>query len=125
MRITLASGGHPLPLLLRSDGSVEWLGAYGTLLGVVSDPELVDSRTELAPGDAVVFYTDGVSEARGANGSLDEAALASLVEGCAGLDAEAIATRIESAAVEVQDGNPRDDIAVVVLQAGDAPAGTG
>ena len=125
MRVTLASGGHPLPLLLRADGSVEWLGAYGTLLGVVPDPELADSRTELAPGDAVVFYTDGVSEARGPNGSLDEAALASLVAGCAGLDAEAIAARIESAALEVQDGSPRDDIAVVVLQAGDSPAATG
>ena len=125
VRITLASAGHPLPLLLRSDGSVEWLGADGTLLGVVSDPELVDAGAELAPGDAVVFYTDGVSEARGANGSLDEAGLASLVGGCAGLDADAIASRIESAALEIQDGRPRDDIAVVVLQAGDAPARTG
>ena len=119
VRITLSSGGHPLPLVLRRDGSVEWLGSHGTLLGVVPDPDLGDSQTDLMPGDALVLYTDGVSEARGANGSLDEPALARLVAGCAGLDAEAIAARVEEAALEVQAGTPRDDIAVVVLHAGD------
>jgi PAS domain S-box-containing protein len=118
-RITLSSGGHPLPLVLRKDGTVESFGAHGTLLGVVPDPDLIDTETELADGDALVFYTDGVSEARGRNGSLDEERLATLLESCAGLGADEIAARIESKAVEVQEGSPRDDIAVVVLQAGD------
>jgi PAS domain S-box-containing protein len=124
-RVALASGGHPLPLLLRRDGTVEWFGAHGTLLGVVSDPHLVDSEIELRQGDALIFYTDGVSEARGEERSLDEAALAELVRGCAGLPAAEIAQRIEAAAVEVQAGSTRDDIAVVVVQAGDSAAGTG
>jgi serine phosphatase RsbU (regulator of sigma subunit) len=115
-RAGFASGGHPLPLLLRSDGDVEWLGEPGTLLGVVPDPALHDRSVELARGDTLVFYTDGVTEARGARGVLGERRLASLVASCAGLDAEAIADRIESAALEMDDEPPRDDIAVVVLR---------
>ena len=116
-RIGFASGGHPLPLLLRADGRVEAVGAPGTLLGVVPDPSFEDRSLALAAGDAIVFYTDGVIEARASNGhSLDEDRLADLVATCAGADADAIAARVETAALEAQDGNPRDDIAVLVLR---------
>ena len=123
--VTLACGGHPLPLVLRADGAVEWLGVHGTLLGVVPDPTLENSETELGPGDALILYTDGVSEARGPNGSLDEPALAALVASCSGLSAAAIAARVEAAALELQSGTPRDDIAVVVLQVSDGSGGSG
>jgi PAS domain S-box-containing protein len=115
-RVGLASGGHPLPLVLRSDGTVEALGAHGTLLGVVPDPDLEDRAATLAPGDALVFYTDGVTEARGANGLFGEKRLAELIASCAGLGADAIASKVEAAALDVQHGEPRDDIAVVVLR---------
>ena len=46
-RVGFASGGHPLPLLLRRDGTVETVGAAGTLLGVVPDPTFVDRSLEL------------------------------------------------------------------------------
>ncbi|HEU0025417.1 MAG TPA: SpoIIE family protein phosphatase, partial [Thermoleophilaceae bacterium] len=62
VRLGFASGGHPLPLLVHSDGAVEPVGAAGTLLGVVRDPSFEDRSVELAPGDALVFYTDGVIE---------------------------------------------------------------
>ena len=65
-RVGISTGGHPLPLLLRADGSVEPVGAPGTLLGVVPDPNLEDRAVTLAPGDALVFYTDGVIESRAA-----------------------------------------------------------
>jgi serine phosphatase RsbU (regulator of sigma subunit) len=116
-RVGFASGGHPLPLLLRADGSVEEVGNAGTLLGVVPDPTFEDRSVALAPGDALVFYTDGVIEARaGNNHSLDEEGLLELVATCAGADADAIAARVEDAAVAAQDGSPRDDIAVLVLR---------
>ncbi len=115
-RVGLASGGHPLPLLLRADGSVQQVGEPGTLLGVVPDPTFADRSLSLAPGDALVFYTDGVIEGRGANSSLDEDGLAKLVATCAGAGADAIAARVEDAAVAAQDGSPRDDIAVLVLR---------
>jgi PAS domain S-box-containing protein len=115
-RIGFASGGHPLPLLLRADGSVQAVGEPGSLLGVLPDPTFEDRSLSLAPGDALVFYTDGVIEGRGANGALDEAGLARLVASCAGDGADAIAARVEDAAVAAQDGSPRDDIAVLVLR---------
>jgi PAS domain S-box-containing protein len=116
-RVGIANGGHPLPLVLRADGSVEWLGTHGTLLGVVEDPDLEDTAASLSGGDALVFYTDGVTEARGDGGHLDERRLVELLSSCAGMDAQAIATCVTSAAIEVQGGRLRDDIAVVVLRA--------
>jgi serine phosphatase RsbU (regulator of sigma subunit) len=116
-RAGISTGGHPLPLVLRADGSVEWVGAPGTLLGVVPDPSLEDTAVTLEPGDSLVFYTDGVIESRvSSNGVLDERRLAELVATCAGRDPDAIASRIEEAAVLSQNGHPRDDIAVLVLR---------
>jgi hypothetical protein len=62
-RLTVCCGGHPLPVLRRADGRVEAVGTYGTLLGLVPDPELEDRSTDLASGDTLVLYTDGLTEA--------------------------------------------------------------
>jgi PAS domain S-box-containing protein len=115
-RIGFASGGHPLPLLLRADGSVQQVGEPGTLLGVLPNPSFADRSLSMGPGDAIIFYTDGVIEGRGATRALDEEALAELVATCVGAGADAIAARVEDAAVAAQDGSPRDDIAVLVLR---------
>jgi len=118
-RVACASGGHPLPLLVRVDGTVEPVGAPGTLLGVLPDPRFEDRSVTLGPGDALVLYTDGVIEARssdGVDGMLDEAGLTHLLTACAGLGADAIATRVEEAAFAASGGTPRDDIAVLVLR---------
>jgi PAS domain S-box-containing protein len=116
-RAGISTGGHPLPLVLRADGSVEPVGAPGTLLGVVPDPNLEDRAVTLEPGDSLVFFTDGVIENRAdSNGVLDERRLAELVATCAGSGPDAIAARIEDAAVMSQNGSPRDDIAVLVLR---------
>jgi PAS domain S-box-containing protein len=115
-RMGIASGGHPLPLLLHPDGEVEPIGEHGTLLGVVDDPRLEDRAVSLAPGDAVIFYTDGVIEGRGDNDVLDEEGLARLVSACAGRGADAIAATVEQAALRSQGGPPDDDIAVLVLR---------
>ena len=116
-RAGISTGGHPLPLVLRADGSVEPVGAPGTLLGIVDDPNLEDHMVTLEPGDSLVFYTDGVIESRpDSSGVLDERRLGELVATCAGSGPDAIAARIEDAAVMSQNGRPRDDIAVLVLR---------
>ena len=114
-RVGFASGGHPLPLLLRADGSVRSFGHHGTLLGVVPDPTLEDCADALGPGDALVFYTDGVTEA-GRGEPFGDDGLSSPVASWAGMNADGIAAAIETAALEAQEGAPRDDIAVVVLK---------
>jgi PAS domain S-box-containing protein len=116
-RVGISTGGHPLPLLLRADGTVEPVGAPGTLLGVVPDPNLEDRAVTLAPGDSLVFYTDGVIESRvSSNGVLDERRLMELIATCAGRDPDAIASKVEEAALLSQHGRPKDDIAVLVLR---------
>src|SRR5439155_9879850 len=61
-RLTVCSGGHPLPLILRADGSVETAGKPSMLLGVLPEVELSDHAVDLSPGDTIVMFTDGVVE---------------------------------------------------------------
>ena len=58
-----ASAGHNPPLLLRSDGSIEWLKPAGTPLGMFGEMRYPVTEVSLEPGDLVVAYTDGVTEA--------------------------------------------------------------
>lgn len=60
----LASGGHPPPVLCHPDGRTEELDVPGPLLGIVADVALATRDVELAPGDVLVLYTDGLVEAR-------------------------------------------------------------
>jgi anti-sigma regulatory factor (Ser/Thr protein kinase) len=120
--LELASAGHPLPLLLHPDGSVEAIGARGHLLGLWPDFEAEPLSLMLAPGDALIFYTDGVTDARAPDRILDTSDLAELVRSCAGAGAEATAERIERTVADALAGEPRDDIAVLVIEAQGARA---
>jgi PAS domain S-box-containing protein len=115
--LAIASAGHPLPLLLHPDGRLEQVGEPGTLLGVVSDIELHPVVVELQPGDTVVFYTDGVTEARTDSGAMfGMEGLRSAVLGSVGCDAAEVAERIENSLTVANVERPRDDIAIVVVQ---------
>jgi PAS domain S-box-containing protein len=120
IRMTLGIGGHPLPLLLRRDGSVDTVGRPGTLIGLVPDPDVVDETVELQPGESLVFYTDGVSEARCDGNLFGEERLMDLLTGCVGLAAAEIAERIETDVLEFRDGPVNDDMAVLVLRVREA-----
>ena len=120
--LAIASAGHPLPLLLHADGRLEQVGEPGTLLGVVPDIELHPVILELQPGDTLVFYTDGVTEARTVSGGMfGMEGLRSVVLECIGCDAAEVAERIESSLTDANVARPRDDIAIVVVQVSGAP----
>ena len=127
----VATGGHPLPLLLRACGRVEVVGRAGTLLGVVSEPEIASTGARLSPGDALVLFTDGVTEASRLDGAFGAEQLADFLGGFAGRSAVRIAAGVERRVLEVQSGRPRDDVAVLVLRvppgapASFAPVGSG
>ena len=113
----VARGGHPAPLVVRGGGSVEVLAPPGRALGIFPDPGLEVQKVGLRPGDAVVFYTDGIVEARGPDGSFfGEERLRALLRSCAGLSAPAIAQRLRDVTLEYGEGNARDDLAVLVLR---------
>jgi len=115
----LAAAGHPLPVVIRASGEVETVGRPGSLLGIVDVPELTEESVELAAGDALVLYTDGVTEA---DRSAGPDRLATLLEGCAGADAGAIAETVERDALAAHGGPARDDVAIVVVRARGGPA---
>jgi len=115
-RLTVACGGHPPPLLLRASGQVEPAGRPGTLIGFVPHPALPEKVTALAPGDAVVFYTDGLTDVRGAGGTFGEERVRAIMADCRGMHAEAIAARLETEVLAFLSGEARDDLAVLVLR---------
>ena len=116
MRLTVATGGHPLPLILRGDGSVEQAGVPGTLIGVLEDPEITDLAVELGPRDALLLYTDGVTDQQNDEEEFGEERLTDVLRSCAGKDAEEIARTIEQTVMEFSPGVPRDDIAILVAR---------
>ncbi|MGW3687951.1 SpoIIE family protein phosphatase [Streptomyces sp. NPDC005125] len=118
VRCTLASAGHPLPLLLRPDGTVRPAAEPQVLLGVVEDVAYESQSFDLAPGDSLLCVTDGVTERRSGPLMFDDGdGLARALAGCAGLTAEGIADRIKRAVHEFAERPPDDDLALVVLQA--------
>ena len=113
----IACGGHPLPVILRSDGTIEAGGEVGTLLGVFETVHLTTRSVDLRPGDTVIAVTDGVLEARDESGRLlDQEGLDELVSPLAGRPADEIGSAIEKRALAVQNGVARDDIAVLVAR---------
>ncbi len=62
LELCYARGGHPSPILLRGDGSVERLETPGPLLGVFPDEQFPSKRCQLRPGDRLVMFSDGVED---------------------------------------------------------------
>ncbi|MEV0227316.1 SpoIIE family protein phosphatase [Streptomyces sp. NPDC050704] len=115
---TVASAGHPLPLLLEPCGKVSEMAHPQTLLGVFEDAEYTCGTFELGPGDSLLCVTDGVTERRSGHRQFDDDdGLSAALSGCAGLSAELIAERIRRLVHEFGGKPPEDDLALLVLQA--------
>ncbi len=62
--VELASGGHPAPLLFDADGGAYYVDTIGgQAVGITAEPRFIASRFHLGPGDTLVLYTDGLTEA--------------------------------------------------------------
>jgi hypothetical protein len=117
-RLRLANAGHEPPLLVRRDGSpIVPLEGSGPLLGAFPSLDLVESVTTLAPGDAAVLYTDGVTDARSATGErFGDARLLATIEDARGGSAASMVDAIRSAVDGFQGGTlPADDVTLVVI----------
>jgi serine phosphatase RsbU (regulator of sigma subunit) len=115
--VTLSNAGHLPPLLLRADGTVEQVAGHGTLMGAVPDPEFALETLSLQPGELLLLYTDGVTEVRTTDLELGERRLRETLAGCVGKPAEEVVRLVEQAAVDLQEGEPRDDMALLALRA--------
>jgi serine phosphatase RsbU (regulator of sigma subunit) len=119
-KVTVCCSGHSPPFLLKADGSIYKIGQPGRVLGVFDDANLTEQEAHLAPGDALILYTDGVVEAQSPEGIFfGEERLKTILRSSVSLDASTMAGRIESAVLTFQEQNPRDDIAILVLRVSD------
>ncbi len=108
--VHLASAGHPLPLLLRANGQVHAVGQEGQLLGVLPDIQTADTTIELAAGDTLVLYTDGLTDS-GRPDRLEDDGLRRLLAGCSDMTPAEVVNELHNAVVDA----PRDDIAIVAI----------
>jgi serine phosphatase RsbU (regulator of sigma subunit) len=125
VRLVLTLGGHPQPLLLRRrDRSVYPVGRPGTVLGLLPTIEVHEVTIELASGDVLLAYTDGVTEARSGDELFGEERLAGVLAEVdddfnAGDSAGQLADAVADAVLRAVTGfsSERDDVALLVLAA--------
>lgn len=129
-QLTLAVGGHPLPLYITADGVSE-LGAHGPLLGGFSDVRWQDFTVTLEAGSTLVAYTDGITDARGKDGGrFGLTRLCEALTGLGGRPAAEVIKGLTSKLDEFQTGMHADDTAAIALhrpaagESGGNPQGT-
>ncbi|HEX2084750.1 MAG TPA: PAS domain-containing protein [Solirubrobacteraceae bacterium] len=115
--LTLATGGHLPPRILRADGSVDLVDVRGSIVGGLRTPVFAERDATLRPGDTLVLFTDGVTELRGRDPGVGERVLDELLAAQAGARPAALADAIERRVVALQDGEPRDDVALLLARA--------
>lgn len=120
LTIHLASGGHPPVLVLRADGMADYLPTPGGLLvGVLPGARFTTATTVLAPGDTLLLYTDGLTEARTGTdraGLYGDDALLAFATGHAGKPAPAVVQALTGLLDSLGDGLD-DDTALLALGA--------
>ncbi|MCA2221513.1 SpoIIE family protein phosphatase [Nonomuraea aurantiaca] len=115
---TLASAGHPPPLLLRANGEVQPVATSQLLLGIDGDARFYTETFELLPEELLLCVTDGVTERRDGDRLLDDDdGLTAILSGCSGLSAHAVAERIRQAVESFATEPSHDDVALLVLRA--------
>lgn len=113
---TVASAGHPLPLLGLPEGAAGPVGCSGDALGIQPVVDLPETTIALAPGSVLVCFTDGVSECHHGGEFFGESGIAAVVAGRTG-SAREMAEEIEAAARRfTARGVSRDDMAILVAR---------
>ncbi len=117
-RVNFANAGHNRPLCLRANGRVDELSSQGIVLGLFNDIFLEESQITLAPGDSLMFYTDGTTEAINEQGELfNTSRLMNLLEHSEGLSAEVILDRVVATVSDWLGTQPQsDDLALFIIR---------
>lgn len=125
-QVTLASAGHPPAFVRRAERTVEQLDGGGRVLGLTAESVIATQTTLLWPGDSLVLYTDGITEAHrvGDGRQLGEAGVAAALTRSAPA-ADALARALIDAANDHAGHTPMDDAGVVVIRVDPTPSPTG
>ena len=116
--MTYTNAGHYLPMLVRADGAVERLGAGGPVLGVLPDAEYEQAHVGIGPGDRLVMFTDGLTEARSAaDEEFGEERLLDAAVAHRACSAPALQARLADSVAAFTGGRLQDDATLIVLAA--------
>jgi serine phosphatase RsbU (regulator of sigma subunit) len=117
-RLAFSSAGHLPPLLLRERARLPIpLEAPGLLLGVESSAEYVTVETFVGPGDMLVMFTDGITEARNVDGEeFSDERVSTLLGTLAAVGPEETADRVMDAVATWAPGSPADDQTIMVVR---------
>lgn len=115
-RLTYINCGHNPPVCLRSDGTVEWLHATATVLGAFEAWECSLGRMQLAPGDLLVAYSDGVTEAARGTAQFGEDRLVDVLRSHAGASPETVVSSIFDRVQQFSAGDQSDDLTLLVAR---------
>ena len=116
LNATLCLSGHEKPLLLRADGETAWVGKEGTAVGLFPEVKVNPEVVRLDTGDALVFFTDGVTERRDGAAMFGHDRIERAVRDAAGKSARQVATALLEAVEAFSPESPRDDIAILVVR---------
>jgi PAS domain S-box-containing protein len=116
--VSIASGGHPPALICRRDGSIEESSATGPLLGVteVTGDMLRVAHYELVPGEMLVLYTDGLTEARRSGVLFGVEGVMATLQQERGASPERLTNALVDAALQHAAAPLNDDVAIVILR---------
>jgi sigma-B regulation protein RsbU (phosphoserine phosphatase) len=109
----LSVAGHPAPLIVRADGTVEVTRAHGTMLGAFADPAFNTCAVALTRGDAIVVYSDGILDCDVGGTRVDEERVAAWLVGPPQAGAQALVDRLGRA---LRGAERRDDVAIMALR---------
>jgi serine phosphatase RsbU (regulator of sigma subunit) len=117
-RMRIACAGHAAPFVLRAGDPPIEAGHPGSLLGAFDGVEWASSEVELREGDTLVLYTDGVTDTtRGDGRRFGHDRLAAVLADCRDLAPDEVASRVDAALLAFEEGQQRNDIALLVLRA--------
>ncbi|WP_320067615.1 PP2C family protein-serine/threonine phosphatase [Micromonospora sp. RTGN7] len=120
VRARVAGGGHPAPLVVRTDGGVDAVQVGGMPIGALTAPRFAEAEVHLAPGELLLAYTNGVTGAQGGAGGTEvfgDDRLRQAVASGAGLPPAALIDRVLQFVDEWLDGQGHDDIAMLAVAA--------
>ena len=122
LHLSLASAGHPGPVLLRPDGRTQVLDGGGLPLGIFPDAEPAAQEVDLETGDLLFLYTDGLTSACGPDLVQFEERLTDELAALAGEPPAVLVSRVRDVVLELCRGELRDDMTMLALRVGETPS---
>ncbi|MEO5708674.1 MAG: SpoIIE family protein phosphatase [Nocardioidaceae bacterium] len=117
LHLEIAAAGHPEPLVVRADGSVEEVAVGGTVLGLLEESRYSSVGLDLGIGETCLFYTDGVPEAPGHRSRFGDDRMRELLEATGACAVQAQVEGIAMALSAHLSDRAHDDIAILAVQA--------